>query len=133
MSIEYFIFIFVASLAVIQIASARNNLKFLLFLRNRTLSFILAFLLVGISYYWFFYLGGRQVRNVGGNKQLLLFPQAVLAAIIITFIISSLINASVKNNRAPVKRVTEYIEGVELLKEMTWWQALRKPKFSRKG
>lgn len=96
---------------------------------------MLALILVVISYYWFFYIGGRRVLNDGGNQQLLLFPLAVMAAIIFTFIISSLINinSANKNNRVREERVSEAASGVELSKEMTWLQALRKPKPTRKG
>ena len=132
MSIEYFLFIFFASLAAIQAASAWQNLKFVLFFRSRSLSFIVALLVIIASYYWFFYGGGRHVRDTGGNKQLFLFPIAVLSSIIFTLLFSSLINAGRKRDGELKKEIPISREGIEVLKEMTYWQAVRQKLLSRK-
>lgn len=132
MYIEYFLFIFFASLAVIQAASAWQNLKFILFLKNRTLSFALGLLVIISSYYWFFYGGGRDVRDTGGNKQLFLFPVAVLSSTVFTLLFSSLIHARKTRQEESKKEVPLAREGIEVLKEMTYWQAVRQILLLRK-
>ena len=132
MSTEYFLFIFLSSLAVIQAASAWQNLKFTLFFRSRPLSFILALLVIIASYYWFFYGGGRHVRNTGGNKQLLLFPVAAISSLVFTLIISSIINDGKARQEASKKEILITGDGIEVLKEMTYWQAIRRISLSRK-
>jgi len=124
--LEYFLFIFFASVAVIQLAGAWQNLKFLLFVRNRALSFILSSLLIIASYYWFFFLGGRQARDTGGDTQLLLFPAATLASMVFTLFLSSIINSGKKRRETPKSDVAASGEGIEVLKEMTYWQAARR-------
>lgn len=126
MSIEYFLFIFVASLAVLQASSAWQNLKFLLFLRSRFLTFILAILVIVATYYWFFYLGGKHVRETGGNKQLFLFPLAVLAGTAFTLFFSSLVNAGGKRQTESKTKASVAELGIEALKEMTYWQAVKR-------
>lgn len=132
MSIEYFIFVFLASLAVIQAASAWQSLKFVLFLRSRSLSFILALLAIIASYYWFFYAGGRHVRDAGGNQQLFLFPVAIISSTVFTLLFSSLIHAKKTRQEESKKETPISREGLEVLKEMTCWQAIRQILLSRK-
>ena len=132
MSIEYFLFIFFASLAAIQAASAWQNLKFVLFFRSRSLSFIVALLVIIASYYWFFYAGGRHVRDTGGNKQLFLFPIAVISSTVFTLIFSSIVNARKIRQEESKKEVLITGKGIEVLKEMTYWQAVRQKLLSRK-
>lgn len=141
MSFEYFIFIFFSSLAVFQIASTWRGLEYILFLKSKLLTYTLFTMMVIASYYRFFFLLDRHVRDTGGNQQLLFFPIGVLSSVFFTFLLSSLINAGKKQTPETGKGATEAPvsegrstpvstspvseSGLEILKEMTCWQAVR--------
>lgn len=124
MAIEYFLFIFFASVGVIQITAAWRRLDFALFLRNRSLTFIFAFLVIMASYHWFFFLNARNAGDTGDNIQLPLFPAAILLSTAFTLFLSSIINAG-RNKKGSKIDVQVPREGIEVLKEMTYWQAVR--------
>ncbi len=132
MLIEYFIFIFFSSLVVIQAASAWQNLEFVLFLRSKPLTYILSVIVIIASYYWFFYLGGKHIRNTGGNQQLIIFPFAILSSTIFTLFFTSLINAGSRRKGELKEKIPIATEGIEVLKEMTYWQAVCQYLFPQK-
>lgn len=72
------------------------------------------------------------MRDTGGNKQLLLFPIAILSGIVFNFFFSSLINARRKKKDELKKEIPALGEGIEVLREMTYWQALRLLLFQKK-
>ncbi len=72
------------------------------------------------------------MRDIGGNKQLLLFPVAVILSLVFTLIISSIINAGKASQEESKKEVPITGDGIEVLKEMTYWQAVRRISLSRK-
>lgn len=124
MSFEYFLFIFISSIAVFQIASAWQGLEYLLFLKNKILTFILSFIFILASYYWFFYVGGKETLHMKGSQQLILFPLGILSGTLYTLLISSLINDGGKASEKS-KEILAPGEGLEILEYMTYWQAFR--------
>lgn len=72
------------------------------------------------------------MRDTGGNQQLLLFPVAVLSSTVFTLLFSSLINAGRKMDTELKKEIPLPREGIEVLKEMTYGQAVRQILLPRK-
>lgn len=72
------------------------------------------------------------MRDTGGNKQLFLFPVAVISSTVFTLIFSSIVNARKTRQEESKKEVLITGKGIEVLKEMTYWQAVRQKLLSRK-
>lgn len=121
---DYFIFVFLSCLGVVQIAAAYAGLWGLLLLRSRWFSALLGVGLIGIGFAWFFAPGPRHIPDteggLDGNAQALVFVLALGAALLFT-----LTFASVANSR--FLRPPEHPpEGLEALREATYAQALRR-------
>jgi len=90
---DYFLLIFLSAIGVLQIAAAYAEIRGLLLLRRRILSYILGIAFTGGAFLWFFASGERNIRTVvEGTEQLGLFAAGVIAALSFTFAASSLAN-----------------------------------------
>lgn len=121
---DYFVFVFLSSLGVVQIAAAYAGLRGLLFLQSRWTSALVGAGLVGIGFAWFFAPGPRHIPDTAGgldgNAQALLFTLSAAAALLFTFVFASLANARfLHTQRHPP-------EGLEALRETTYLQAVRR-------
>ncbi|GBD11687.1 hypothetical protein HRbin23_01359 [bacterium HR23] len=121
---DYFIFVFLASLGVVQIASAYAGLWGLLFLRSRWSSAVVGLGLVGMGFAWFFAPGPRHIPDteggLDGNAQALVFTLAAGTAVLFTLLFASFANARFLHPREIPP------EGLEALREATYLQALRR-------
>ena len=95
---DYAQMVFVATLGVIQLVAARNNLLGILLLRNNLLltQFIAATLIAG-SFVWFFFGGEpRNIPDTGpgleANTQTIVFASSASLAIALIFFVSSILN-----------------------------------------
>ena len=93
---DYFIFVTVASLGVLQIAASKGNYAGLLLSKSPMASRFLGTTIVVIAFAWFF---GSKNRNINdymggldGNDQALFFFIGSMTGLIITLIVSSLVN-----------------------------------------
>ena len=123
---EYFLFVFIASCGVLQLAAACAHLKGLLFFRKTVIAYIIAILLIGGAFGWFFGWDNRleeKIMHTGleGRQQFLNFNLAALAAIVFTFIVSS-----VANSRWLIrpKEGEEAEQGLDSLKQMSYFKAV---------
>jgi len=128
---EYTLMAFVASLGVLQAGAARAKLWGLLFFRREASAYIFAALSIVGAFSWFF----RVNRNIpdfegglAGGQQFLCFSAAVLLAIIFTILLSSLI----KGGKGQSSSQVEGGQGLDVLREMTYFEAIRRGK-GRKG
>ena len=64
---DYVLFIFLASLGVVQLAALKNRLKGLYFIRIPLLNFVAALALVVGSFVWFFVSEPRNLPDTGGG------------------------------------------------------------------
>jgi hypothetical protein len=97
LSNTYGILAFVAALGVIQAAAAYNDLKGLAFFRNKLFTYIFAVIITGTALGFFFAWNYMfDIGIIAGVQQTGLFIQSIVAAIVFTVIISSLIN--IRNN-----------------------------------
>jgi len=123
---EYFIFVFVATCGVLQLAAAYAHLKGILFFRRTSIAYIFAILAIGGAFGWFFGWGNRldeKIMHTGleGKEQFLAFNLAALAAAVFTFILSSIINIRVL---IQLKEGEEVEPGLSSLKQMSYLKAL---------
>ncbi len=94
---DYVLFIFLASLGVVQLAALKNRLKGLYFIRIPLLNFVAALVLVAGSFLWFFVSEPRNLPDTGGgldgNQQAMFSVAAAVGAVLFTLATTSLLNA----------------------------------------
>ncbi|MCS7207871.1 MAG: hypothetical protein NZ951_08100 [Dehalococcoidia bacterium] len=119
---DYFIFVFLSSLGVVQVAAAYAGLWGILFLRSRWSSALVGVGLVALGFAWFFAPGPRHIPDthggLDGNAQALLFTLAAASAVAFTLLFGSLVNARFLHPRNTLS------EGLDALREATYLQAL---------
>ena len=110
--LDYFLFVFLAFLGVLQIIASRSGLIGLRFLRRPTRGYILGLAVVIGAFCWFFASEERNIRDslLKGSEQ---FGIAALT-------ISSLIQAGITQPRGePLDK-----RGIEIFREMTFFQVV---------
>ncbi len=121
---DYILFIFLASLGVVQLAALRNRLKGLYFIRIPLLNLALALALVSGSFLWFFFSEPRNLPDTGdgldGNQQAMFSVAAAISAILFTLASTSLLNLGIVNGDD--KREA----GLQALRRATYLSALRR-------
>ena len=128
-AIDYFLFVFFASLGVIQIAASIGHLNGLLIFKSPILARSLSSALTVAAFVWFFATEDRNLNDYEGgldaNMQALLFVLAALAAAVVTLGVSSIFNARMNGgDRAPddgldALKDGNYITG--LLHSLRYW------------
>jgi hypothetical protein len=126
LAVEYCCLVFIAAVGVFQAAAAHNELRGLSFFSRKTYGYLFALLTTGPALAVFFQLEFKTLPWIlEGPQQFGLFTIAVATALIVTLVASSLLKHS------QLKRNRIQHEGLEALKEMTPFQALRN-RFSRR-
>jgi hypothetical protein len=121
LSVEYFLSSLIANVAVIQLAAIRSGLLGLLFSQNQLFNRITSIVALVIPAALFFTWNARNPTGIiEGAQQAGLFSLAVLSAGSFTFIMSSLVNHP--KFTPPVGTI---VNGIESLKQMTFFQAIR--------
>ncbi len=119
---DYFLFVFVASLGVLQLAAAHGRLYGLL-LFNRLVSSVLGLALALSAFTWFFASESRNLPDTAGgldgNQQAMLFCAGALAALLTTLVLSSLRHWSLVGDGEPAS-------GLEALRHTNYLRALVK-------
>jgi len=131
---QYFIFVFIAVVGVLQLIAAHTHLKGLLFFKREALAYLFSFLAIGGSFGWFFGWDDRLdivMRQTGleGAQQFLYFFLGTLAATAFTFSVSSLLKAYQWKGKTKEKGSSQ---GLDALKEMSYFEAI-KHSFKSKG
>jgi hypothetical protein len=97
-ALDYFIFVLLAALGVVQMAAAYNSLRGLLFVRVRPLAFLGGMVATGLAFLWFFMSEPRNIPDtrggLDGNEMAGLFALAAGSAVILTLLLTSLSNRS---------------------------------------
>ena len=121
---DYVLFIFLASLGVVQLAALKNRLKGLYFIRIPLLNFVAALVLVAGSFLWFFVSEPRNLPDTGGgldgNQQAMFSVAAAVGAVLFTLATTSLLNAGL--GRGEELKGT----GLQALRQMNYFIALRR-------
>jgi hypothetical protein len=91
----YVLWIMVSTAGLLQVLSARYGWLGLSFLRGRRrLGYLGGALLVAASYYWFFAAANRNVPGLEGWQLFSRFGAGAAAGLVVTLVLSSVINAS---------------------------------------
>lgn len=133
-SSEYIFFVFLASIGVLQLVALRARLKGILFFRQPFLTYLFSILAIGIAYWWFFQRDNRIdtiMRQTGleGKQQFFSFCTAAFLAVVFTLVVSSLIGMIRKQ---PPGQKDDSIDGLDALKEKTYFEAIRQSFRSKK-
>ncbi len=122
--LQYFLLVFGGCLGVYQLAAATGGFRGLSFFRNPKFTYVVGFVILGITYVLFFSFGDLEMNAndaavVEGHEQLIFFLSGAFLALVATFLISSLLNfRGVNSDDEPV-----IDEGIEDLKGRTVFQA----------
>ena len=120
-SLDFFLLVYLAAVGVLQMVASHNNLRGLLFLRFRLPAFCLGLGIAVAAFLWFFLSEPRNLPDteggLDGNDAAGLFSLGSLAALFSTFLVSSLINRSLREN-------THSASGLDALRGTTYWRAL---------
>jgi hypothetical protein len=127
-SFKYALLVFGAVLGVIQAAAAYNNLRGLLFFRSRLCTCIFVIIAIGVPMGFFFtwnYMS--EIGVIAGTEQTGLYVLAVLAAVIVTLIVSSLVNIRYS------PQCTAPPSGLEALRERTFFRIIKEKLTTKKN
>jgi hypothetical protein len=126
---QYCIFVFIAVMGMLQLIAACQQLKGMLFIRNKPVTLVLSIATVVFAFWWFFYRDDRLntvMRRTGleGAQQFTVFCWTTFTALVATLILASLINILVYRRKDKTDS-EERMEGVYQLRYMSWFEALR--------
>ncbi len=119
--------IFIAVVGVLQAAASHNNLKGLLFFRKKGTGYFFGALALGFSLFTFFIWNSRYATGViEGSQQAGLFALSTGAAVLFTFVLSSLI----KN--AALRDIGPFQTGLAFFRKATWFSFIRQKLASKR-
>lgn len=123
-ALDYFVFVLVAALGVLQMVAAYSDLRGLLFIGVRPMAFLAGLVTTILAFLWFFVSEPRNVSDTSGgldgNQMAGLFALAAGSAVILTLLVSSLRNRSMVGNGETSD------SGLDALRETTYLKALFK-------
>ena len=121
-ALDYFVFVFIAALGVLQMAAAYNALQGLLFIRFRPLAFLSGLLVTTLAFLWFFLSEPRNIPDteggLDGNEMAGLFALGAGSALVLSLLFSSV------SNRSMIRSGQQPKTGLDALKETTYVRAL---------
>ena len=124
--VDYFIMVFVASLGVMQTAASIGGLRGLLVFKNPLVARPLGIAIAVAAIVWFFMVAERNINDYEGgldsNEQGLLFFLAVAASGVLTFILTSPLNARMRRRMGNGERAPD--AGLGAMRHSNWFQAL---------
>ena len=125
-AVDYFIMVFVASLGVMQTAASIGGLRGLLVFKNPLVARPLGIAIAIAAIVWFFMVAERNINDYEGgldsNQQGLLFFLAVAASGVLTFILTSPLNARMRRRMGNGERAPD--AGLGAMRHSNWFQAL---------
>jgi len=92
LALQYSLFVFLAAIGTIQLATAYAGLKGLQLVGSRRWAILMGVATLIGAFAWFFGLVDRNVRGLEGAEQTLLFVPAAVVAVAITGIAASLVH-----------------------------------------
>ena len=121
-ALDYFVFVFIAALGVLQMVAAHSALRGLLFIRVRPLAFLTGLVTTALAFVWFFLSEPRNIPDTAGgldgNQMGGLFAVASGSALVLTLLLSSI------SNRSLGRSVQQFNPGLDALRETTYLKAL---------
>ena len=121
-AIDYYMFVFGACLGVIQVAVSLGRLRGLLVFKSPLLARAFGLALAVAAFVWFFATGARNLNDYEGGldapTQALLFFLGAISALLVTLLVSSLVNAGLNDGDS------EPGDGLDALKDTNYGRAL---------
>lgn len=121
-ALDYFVFVFIAALGVIQLVAAHSALRGLLFIRSRPLAIVAGLAATGLAFVWFFVSEPRNIPDtdggLDGNQMAGLFALGAGSALVLTLLLSSLSNRSMGSGGQNA------VPGLDALRASTYLEAL---------
>ncbi|RLC92022.1 MAG: hypothetical protein DRI39_09010 [Chloroflexi bacterium] len=132
---EYVVFVFLACVGVLQLVGVRTRLNGLLFFRTKAVAYVISFLALAGSFWWFFVRDDRwdtvmRCTGLEGAQQFYYFCLAAFLAVVFTLALSSLLHA-VRPRLCSMSRVPG--QGLDALRDMSYFQAVRRSFKSRRA
>ncbi len=133
-ALDYSILVFLASIGVIQIAASVNRLKGLLFFKSPLMARLFGLSLTVGAFVWFFASEPRNINDYAGgldaNVQALFCFFSAVAAVLATFVVSSLLNARMGGEEHSPDDGLDALRSTTYLKAVTsnlarWWREWR--------
>jgi len=126
---QYCIFVFTAVMGMLQLIATCHQLKGMLFIRNKPVTLLLSVAAIVFAFWWFFFRDNRidtVMRRTGveGAQQFAVFCWTTFAALVVTLVISSLVQMYVYRRRKGTEQ-EERLEGAYQLRYVSWFEALR--------
>jgi len=116
--LDYFLTVLIASIGILQIAAAHAGLKGLSLFRKPTLDRLFGFIAIIGAFCFFYCTENRNVRSLEGSGQFFYYLTGVAAAVLLTLIVSSLVNFSLRG------RVEKEDRGLDVLRKTNYLRAL---------
>ena len=121
-TLDYFIFVFIAALGVLQMVAAHASLRGLLFVKVRAMAFLIGLAVTTLAFLWFFLSEPRNISEaeggLDGNQMAGFFAVAAGSALVLTLLVSSLVSRSMRGNGP------QSTSGLDALRETTYLKAL---------
>ena len=121
-ALDYFVFVLVASLGVLQAIAAYSGLRGLLLISSGPLAFLLGLGTASLAFIWFFASEPRNLPDtqggLDGNQSAGLFAVAAGLALLLTLLVSSLSNRTLGERGQPVD------PGLDALRQTTYLKAI---------
>lgn len=122
-ALDYFVFVFIASIGVLQVVAAHQALEGILLIRNRSLAFVAGLAATALAFLWFFWSEPRNVPDtqdgLNGNEMALLFALATGSGLLVT-----LLTSSISNHRRFSHGQRQPAPGLDALKDTTYLDAV---------
>jgi hypothetical protein len=131
---DYFIFVFVACIGVIQFAASWGRLNGLLIFKSPLISRTLGLGLAVGAFIWFFSVAPRNINDYEGgldaNTQALFFFLGVLAGWVFTLVTSSLVNIRMNKGEPSPEAGLDVLKETNYVRAIThniryWWKNWR--------
>ncbi len=121
-ALDYFIFVLIAALGVLQMVAAYSTLRGLLLIRVRPMAFLVGLVTTIVAFLWFFLSEPRNLPDteggLDGNQMAGLFALAAGSALVLTLFLSSI------SNRSLGRGFQQRVPGLDALRETSYLKAL---------
>jgi hypothetical protein len=126
---QYFIFVFIAVMGMLQLIATCHQLRGMLFIRNKPITVALSIAAIVFAFWWFFFRDSRidtVMRRTGveGAQQFTVFCWTAFTALVVTLVISSLLQMFAYRRQQRTEQEAR-LEGGYQLKYVSWFEALR--------
>jgi hypothetical protein len=126
---DYYLFVLIATTGVLQIALSIGQIRGLLIFKSPIIARGLGLTLTAAAFIWFFRTGDRNINDYEGgldaNAQALFFFFGAFSAVIVTYVVASIVNYRMAGPNAPrdagldAVRDTNYARA--LARSLSYW------------